>query len=349
VQLDSNGLKAYNASGTNTVSINSDGSATFTGTVSASTISGSTFNSTNNLFRVDGSGNGFMNNVYATGATGGTDGGLQIRADGGTSGATNGNIFIYHGRPSGSTTYSIRLGGPTALDINNNPTDYQYFSVNQLIGQTSGPPKVTRLQSSTNALQLDASFTGIGGRPSGNRTLMVHGDIILGEGNDNYDLLSKNFSSAVTSGRSPAYVSNSPSSTGYRYLGDGTSLRELKENIEDISVQEAYSTIVSLRPRRFTWKPTIHDTEYSGALKKLDIDYGFIAEEVQESARHLSIYKLSEEAVEEWPNLTDAGIDSSKLHYYKESTLTPLLMTVVKNLIERVESLEAQLAAQQSK
>lgn len=346
VQLDSSGLMAYNSAGTNTVAINSDGSAVFTGTVSGSTISGSTFNSTNNLFRVDGSGNAFVNNLYATGNTGGTDGGIQIRADGGSSGANNGNIFIYHGRPSGGTTYSIRLGGPTAVNANNEPIDYQYFSVNQLIGQTSGPAKVTRLQSSTNALQLDASFTGIGGRPSGSRTLMVHGDIVLGEGTDNYDLLSKNFSSAVTAGRVAAYVSNSPSSTGYRYLGDGTSLRELKENIEDISVQEAYGTIVSLRPRKFTWKPTIHDTEYSGALKKLDIDYGFIAEEVEESARHLSIYKLSEEAVEEWPNLTDAGINTSKLHYYKESTLTPLLMTVVKNLIERVEFLEAQLAAQ---
>ena len=285
--------------------------------------------------------------MYATGSTGGNDGGIQIRADGGTSGATNGNVFIYHGRPSSGTTYSIRLGGPTAVDpITGGPINYKFFSVNQLTGQTSGPANVTRIQSSENAIQIDASNVGIGGRPASNRTLMVHGDIILGEGADNYDLLSKNFSSAVTAGRVAAFVSNSSSSTGYRYLGDGTSLRELKENIEDISVQEAYGTIVGLRPRKFTWKPTIHDTEYSGALKKLDIDYGFIAEEVEESARHLSIYKLSEEAVEEWPNLTDAGINTSKLHYYKESTLTPLLMTVVKNLIERVEFLEAQLAAQ---
>ena len=36
VQLDSNGLKAYNSSGTNTVAINSDGSALFSGTVNAS-------------------------------------------------------------------------------------------------------------------------------------------------------------------------------------------------------------------------------------------------------------------------------------------------------------------------
>ena len=42
VQLDSSGLKAWNASNVNTVAINSDGSASFTGTITGSTIIGGT-------------------------------------------------------------------------------------------------------------------------------------------------------------------------------------------------------------------------------------------------------------------------------------------------------------------
>lgn len=49
VELNSTGLKAYNNSGTNTVAINSDGSASFTGTVTSSFISGSTVSGGNVL------------------------------------------------------------------------------------------------------------------------------------------------------------------------------------------------------------------------------------------------------------------------------------------------------------
>ena len=345
INITSAGFFAYNGVGTPTVSINAaDGSATFTGTVSASTISGSTFNSTNNLFKVDSSGNGFMNNIYATGATGANDGGIQIRADGGSSGASNGNIFIYHGRPSGATTYSIRLGGPTAVDINGQPINYKYFSVNQLIGQPSGPANVTRIQSSENAIQIDASNTGIGGRPSSNRTLMVHGDIILGEGNDDYDIISKNFSGTRTSGSVVARIDDS-ATAGYRYLADPGSLRELKENIQDISSEEAFNIIKTLRPRKFTWKPSPEDTEYTTQLRRMDIDYGFIAEEIEESNKQLSTYRVSDELAQAWPNITDEMVNNMKLRYYKSETLVPLTMKVVQGLIERVEYLETQLAA----
>lgn len=351
VQLDSNGLKAYNSSGTNTVSINSDGSASFLGSiVSGSTITGATFSSSNNLFKIDSSGNAFANNIYATGSTGGTDGGLQIKADGSDtsgnpiSGATNGNIFIYHGRPNGATTYSIRLGGPTTY-ANGVAGGYQYFSINQLINQPAGPASVTRLQSSTNAIQIDSSYVGIGGRPSSSRTLFVHGDIILGSGDDAYDILSKNFSNTLTSSHVSARVDDSTTS-GYRYIADPSSLRELKENIQDISIEEALNTIKTLRPRKFTWKPSAQDTEYTTQLRRMDIDYGFIAEEIEESNKRLATYRISEEMAEAWPNITDEMVNNMKLKYYKNETLVPLTMKVVQNLIERVEYLEAQLAAQ---
>ena len=66
VQLDSNGLKAYNSVGTETVAINSDGTATFTGTVTGSVLQNATSNQT---FMVKANGNVFANNIYATGSS----------------------------------------------------------------------------------------------------------------------------------------------------------------------------------------------------------------------------------------------------------------------------------------
>lgn len=322
------------------------GSITATGTITGGTLNGAVIQNaaTSPTFKVDTSGNVFANNIYATGLTGGNDGGLQIRADGSLSGGTNGNIFIYHGRPESTTTYSIRLGGPTAL-VNGVPANYQYFSINQLVGQTQGPSNVTRLESSTNAIQIDSSFVGIGGRPSSSRTLFVHGDIILGEGSDNYDLLSKDFSGTRTASNVGARIDDS-SSAGYRYLADPGSLRELKENIQDISVSEAYNIIKTLRPRKFTWKPSEEDTEYTSQLRRIDIDYGFIAEEVEESNKPLAIYKISEQMIQEWPNINDDMVNEMKLKYYKKETFLPIMMKVVQDLINRIEFLESQLAAQ---
>ena len=66
VQLDSNGLKAYNSGGTNTVAINSDGSASFTGTVTGSTVIGGTVTTTSSgaAVALDGANNSmrFRNN-----------------------------------------------------------------------------------------------------------------------------------------------------------------------------------------------------------------------------------------------------------------------------------------------
>jgi hypothetical protein len=78
----------------------------------------------------------------------------------------------------------------------------------------------------------------------------------------------------------------------------------------------------------------------------MDIDYGFIAEEIEESNKQLSTYRISDELAQAWPNITDEMVNNMKLRYYKSDTLVPLTMKVVQSLIERVESLEAQLAAQ---
>jgi hypothetical protein len=70
ITLDSTGLKAYSGS-TNTVAINSDGTASFTGAISGGTVTGSMIQNaaSSPTFKVDTSGNVFANNIYATGSS----------------------------------------------------------------------------------------------------------------------------------------------------------------------------------------------------------------------------------------------------------------------------------------
>jgi hypothetical protein len=123
-------------------------------------------------------------------------------------------------------------------------------------------------------------------------------------------------------------------------------LRELKENIEDLDELESINIIKSLRPRKFTWKPLKTDKELAIALRSLDVNYGFIAEEVEESNRQLATYKMTPEFQQSWPNVTEEMINEFPLEAYKDAELPPIIISAVKNLIERVEYLEAQLAAQ---
>jgi hypothetical protein len=90
INLDSGGLYAYNAAGTQTVKIGSDGSATFTGSVSGSTISGSTV-TTGTWSAAGATGLKLDSDGYITGA----GGGVKIRNFGtnGTDGATGTLLF----------------------------------------------------------------------------------------------------------------------------------------------------------------------------------------------------------------------------------------------------------------
>lgn len=317
------------------------GSITATGTITGGTLTGATIQNVSGAsptFRVTSDGNVAMNNILATGSLGGSDTGLQIRADGTSLGsgsnqitATSGSIFIYHGS---NASHQIRLGEST-----------QYFYINQLKSQPTGPANVTRLQSSVNAIQIDARYTGIGGRPSNSRVLLVHGDISLAEpidGDANCDFLSVDISSTASTGN-PIHFKTISGNTG---LFGTNSLRSGKENIDYINDSETISIIKKLTPRKYTVKPDNPEDELEVALKSLDIFYGFVAEEVEESVPQLATYRTTKEFQKLWPNINIEDIEKLPLTYYKETSILSLCVSSIQNLLSRVEYLEAQLAAQ---
>jgi hypothetical protein len=181
----------------------------------------------------------------------------------------------------------------------------------------------------------------------------VAGDIVLenygpdapsdGGGNNggSRTLFSKNFGTGTVATYARVSVVD-----GLQFIGDPQSRRELKENIEDLTSEEAISIIKSLRPKKYTWKPTEQDSELAATLKKLDINYGFIAEEIEEAQPQLATYKMTEEFQNSWPNITEEMFNDFPLSFYKEGALPSIMLSSIKSLIERVEFLESQLAAQ---
>lgn len=76
---------------------------------------------------------------------------------------------------------------------------------------------------------------------------------------------------------------------GVGQLFDATSNLRFKENIADLSGLVALRLINELRPRTFTWKPTERDSPEVAALKPLDVNIGFIVEEVAEAGKNDSL------------------------------------------------------------
>jgi hypothetical protein len=261
------------------------------------------------------------------------------------------SIFSAVGVPTiNSSQYKLRLGSKDRyLEISypinplTGPTARQHVNV-----ETTKAGQHLRISSVTGQL-------GLLGNTQTQRTedaVTVAGDIVL-----------ENYGPAVTavggnSGGSRTVFSKnigaSSSGTtcrigvldGLEFYGSPSSLRELKENIEDISGIEAINIVKSLRPRKFTWKPTSEDTELGAALKKLDLHYGFVAEEIKETQPQLATYKMTSQFQNSWPSVTDEMFNDFSLIFYKDAELPPIAISAIKNLIERIELLEAQLAAQ---
>jgi hypothetical protein len=330
-------------------------SGTFTGTVSGATVAASTIQNTavsvTPNFKVDTDGNVFANNIYATGSAGGTQQGLTIRSDGtgGSPASAGGSLYIFSA--VGTTTvdssqYKLRLGSSSRyLEIS-----YPISSSRQHVNvETTVSSQHLRFSSATGQI-------GLLGNTQTQRTqnaVTVAGDIIL----ENYGPDADTDDGNAPSGSRTVFsknIGNSSSSTycriglidGLQYYGDPSSLRELKDNIEDITGEESINLIKKLRPRKYTWKPEQNDTELQKALKQLDIHYGFVAEEVQEADRTLATYKMTSNFQEQWPSVTEEMFNDFPLIFYKEGALPSITISAVKNLIARVEYLESQLAAQ---
>ena len=281
-------------------------------------------------------------------------GGLIIRSDGNAGApASVGSMSVFSAIgtvTTESSQYKLRLGSSTRyLEIS--------YPRNPLTGAGQREHVNVETTQSTQHLRLSSATGQIGllGNTQTQRTqdaVTVNGDIILenygpnaptgGGGNTggSRTLFSKNF------GTGDGPTARIDVINGLQYFADPQSLRERKDNIEDVTPQEAISIIKSLRPRKYTWKPTEEDSPLGAALRALDIRYGFIAEEIEEAQPHLATYKMTPEFQEAWPNVTEEMFNDFPLRFYKETALPSITLSAVKNLIERVESLEAQLAAQ---
>ena len=327
------------------------------GTISGATISGGNININSGLFKVDVNGNVFANNIYATGLANET--GLQIRADGGVDGVTGtaGSLWLLSSvgaRTTDSSQYGIRLGSASTYLSITYPRNPNTTGGREHVNIETNSGKYLRLSTPTGQIGL----LGNTQTQRSQNAVTVAGDIVLENygsdapirgdgttdgGNDGgtRTIYSKNIGLSNSGVNCQIGVIN-----GLEYYGSPRSLRDLKENIQDLSGLEAVNIVKSLRPRKFTWRPTDEDTDLGAALKKLDIHYGFIAEEIAETQPQLAIYKMTTEFQNSWPNITDQMFNDFSLSFYKDAEMPSITISAVKNLIERVEYLESQLAAQ---
>jgi hypothetical protein len=116
--------------------------------------------------------------------------------------------------------------------------------------------------------------------------------------------------------------------TGFRNLNaaangtitTSTSLRELKENIVDMSL--GLSDVLKLKPREFDWKDAVeHGTQ----------DIGFIADEVFDVSPKLATYKVGDK-------------NKDNLQGVKYDTMTSLLVKAIQELKTELDAAKARIA-----
>jgi hypothetical protein len=118
---------------------------------------------------------------------------------------------------------------------------------------------------------------------------------------------------------------------GY-FLIEGSRLR-YKENIENVSTEDAINLIKNLRPVKFQWKKEFRGPDDSNALLKEIYDtskeYGFIAEEVYQVSPELVTYLDDNEDKVPDPNM------------WQQNAVISILVKTVQNLVSRIEYLES--------
>ena len=106
-----------------------------------------------------------------------------------------------------------------------------------------------------------------------------------------------------------------------------------KENIVDMTGTEGIDICKKLKPRKFNW---IDNRKNTGQINTVD---GFIAHEVQEAGVLGAVSGVKDEVNE------DGSMKGQMLDY---GQMTPVLAAAIKGLIDKVETLEAKVAALES-
>jgi hypothetical protein len=327
--------------------IDSSGNATFGGAISGGSVTGSTIQNaaSSPTFKVDTSGNVFANNIYATGSSAGTALGLQIRADGDPATgnpnySTNGAIWLLSGTGK-ETKIGNTLG---ALNTRWRAADAALPSVPAAVilepaWNTSGSTWSQQRHFEIN-MAKDFNFYV-------NTDIILRGDALDGTGNDYFT----DDASQIAGGEDARYVQGTYKGRLMWIISRSGSSIRYKENVESVSNDEALNSINKLKLKKFTYKRNEKfDTEDSYKFKQLDYDYGFIAEEVAEVMPWLATYTITEAGKEKiQSNFEDEDLnnpDYVQVENWKRYAVVSMLVGSVQSLNKRIESLEAQLAAQ---
>lgn len=212
--------------------------------------------------------------------------------------------FVY----SDGGTYSLNITGNAATVTNGVYNDGGTYSIN-----ITGSAQVGgRLTNSVNVDPLGGPYIGWSNTFNG---FTVEGG---------FRVTSSNFYATG--------LGSTTSAANVRQLADGrlaysTSLRELKEDIQDLN--NALDIVNSLRPRTFKAKPQATDTEVEQYIRENVPTFGFIVDEVQADA----------------PELLDFikdNVSGVKPIMWKTNDLIAILTKAVQELSARLEALEAQ-------
>ena len=161
---------------------------------------------------------------------------------------------------------------------------------------------------------------------SNNKRVIAHSSLLVGQTSDN-GMSGNGIESAGSIRANNFILSTDLAGSGFRNLNsssngtitNSTSLRELKENIVDMSL--GLSDVMKLKPREFDWKDAVeHGTE----------DIGFIADEVFDVSPKLATYKVGDKI-------------KDNLQGVKYDTMTSLLVKAIQELSDKNDALEARI------
>lgn len=254
------------------------------------------------------------------------------------------------------TTANTKItAGGAAFDVNGNSTNISGDKIR------SGSIIANNFASSIDLNDGTFSF-GSGAISWNGSTLDVNGDITGCSGTFSGTIYALNatvqngysyraeggFPSGSTSLVGPLYA-QTLSGQGVERIVRSTSLRDTKENIEDMS--NGLSIVNNLRPRIFSWKmgdidPVTNEpwTDQAKDLMSLNRSYGFIVEEVLEAQPELVTFQPPSH---ELPWDEEGGIfdiNAWKPAMWNTIEIIPILVKAIQELSDKVQELESKLS-----
>lgn len=265
--------------------------------------------------------------------------------------AANGQIFSHFDR-------TVFLGTPYYVDVKINNEGESGIVI---VGNASGSVRQCRFASSYAIIGEDPTTGGgttITGDYVSRGNTFISGNYV----NINTTTIDANVSVAntktirattsfITTGSSTTARLTNGDYAGYDVLGRPSSLRELKENIEDID--NALEIISDLRPRKYNFKvdafhpydPNTNQpwTEEAKEMAHLDIKYGFIVDEILDKRPELISY--SHENTNADPYSTGGYFDfnSWKPTMWEDVDVLVLAVKAIQELNQKIENLESRL------